>query len=140
MTTPAPAVRTLFLNLPVADVERSTAFFVSLGFDFNPTFTDETAAMLRLIDRQRTLAHAGADIQIACFDATPAGQPFSDPTRSNAIDHSPPGSWPSGNDARAWPSRATSTGGIPDVNATAVWLAVPRRVLGIALAILRAKH
>ena len=97
-------------------------------------------AMLRLIDRQRTLAHAGADIQIACFDATPAGQPFSDPTRSNAIDHSPPGSWPSGNDARAWPSRATSTGGIPDVNATAVWLAVPRRVLGIALAILRAKH
>jgi len=46
MTTPAPAVRTLFLNLPVADVERSTAFFVSLGFDFNPTFTDETAACM----------------------------------------------------------------------------------------------
>jgi predicted lactoylglutathione lyase len=34
------------VNLPVADVERSKAFFASLGFSFNPAFTDETAACM----------------------------------------------------------------------------------------------
>lgn len=41
MTTPAHPGRMLFLNLPVADVARSTAFFTGLGFTFNPAFTDE---------------------------------------------------------------------------------------------------
>jgi len=36
----------LFLNLPVADVERSRAFFAQLGFSFNPMFSDETAACM----------------------------------------------------------------------------------------------
>jgi hypothetical protein len=36
----------LFLNLPVADLERSTAFFAKLGFGFNPAFTDESAACM----------------------------------------------------------------------------------------------
>lgn len=46
MTAPAHPGRTLFVNLPVADVERSTTFFEKLGFAFNPTFTDETAACM----------------------------------------------------------------------------------------------
>jgi predicted lactoylglutathione lyase len=46
MTTPAHAGRMLFVNVPVADVERSTAFFTRLGFSFNPMFTDETAACM----------------------------------------------------------------------------------------------
>ena len=46
MTTPAHPGRMLFLNIPVADVERSTAFFEKLGFGFNPMFTDETAACM----------------------------------------------------------------------------------------------
>jgi len=36
----------LFVNMPVADVERSTAFFTQLGFSFNPMFTDETATCM----------------------------------------------------------------------------------------------
>ena len=36
----------LFLNIPVADVERSRAFFAQLGFSFNPMFSDETAACM----------------------------------------------------------------------------------------------
>jgi predicted lactoylglutathione lyase len=36
----------LFVNLPVADVERSKAFFAQLGFDFNPMFTDDAAACM----------------------------------------------------------------------------------------------
>lgn len=46
MTTPAHPGRMLFVNMPVADVERSTAFFAKLGFSFNPAFTDETAACM----------------------------------------------------------------------------------------------
>jgi predicted lactoylglutathione lyase len=36
----------LFVNIPVADLERSKAFFVRLGFSFNPLFSDETAACM----------------------------------------------------------------------------------------------
>jgi uncharacterized protein len=46
MTDPAHAGRMLFVNMPVADVERSTAFFAKLGFSFNPMLTDETAACM----------------------------------------------------------------------------------------------
>jgi predicted lactoylglutathione lyase len=38
--------RKLFLNLPVKDLERTKAFWRSLGFSFNPQFTDEKAACL----------------------------------------------------------------------------------------------
>ncbi|WP_416984919.1 VOC family protein [Streptomyces sp. T028] len=34
------------MNIPVADLERSKAFFADLGFGFNPNFTDETAACM----------------------------------------------------------------------------------------------
>jgi predicted lactoylglutathione lyase len=44
--TPAHAGRTLFVNIPVADVGRSKAFFEKLGFSFDPMFTDETAACM----------------------------------------------------------------------------------------------
>ncbi|WP_236792059.1 VOC family protein [Amycolatopsis sp. GM8] len=46
MTTPAHAGRMLFVNIPVADLERSKAFFAKLGFSYNPNFTDETAACM----------------------------------------------------------------------------------------------
>ena len=46
MTTPAHPGRTLFVNLPVTNLERSKAFFAQLGFSFNPAFTDETAACM----------------------------------------------------------------------------------------------
>jgi uncharacterized protein len=46
MTTPAHPGRTLFVNIPVADVERSKAFFAKLGFSYNPMFTDETSACM----------------------------------------------------------------------------------------------
>jgi hypothetical protein len=46
MTTPAHPSRALFVNIPVADLERSKAFFASLGFRYNPMFTGETAACM----------------------------------------------------------------------------------------------
>jgi predicted lactoylglutathione lyase len=36
----------IFVNLPVQDLEKSMAFFREIGFDFNPQFTDDTAACM----------------------------------------------------------------------------------------------
>ncbi len=36
----------IFVNLPVADLEKSMAFYTALGFSNNPQFTDETAACM----------------------------------------------------------------------------------------------
>jgi predicted lactoylglutathione lyase len=38
--------RKIFVNLPVADLPKSIAFFTALGFTFNPQFTDETATCM----------------------------------------------------------------------------------------------
>ncbi|MFF7213044.1 VOC family protein [Streptomyces sp. NPDC008238] len=46
MTDPAHPGRMLFVNLPVADLERSKAFFAGLGFAFNPVFADESSACM----------------------------------------------------------------------------------------------
>ncbi len=36
----------IYVNLPVKDLERSKAFFTSLGYNFNPQFTDDNAACM----------------------------------------------------------------------------------------------
>ena len=46
MTDPAHPGRMLFVNIPVADVGRSKAFFAKLGFSYDPRLTDETAACM----------------------------------------------------------------------------------------------
>lgn len=38
--------RKIFVNLPVADLKKSVAFFTSLGFSFNAQFTDDNATMM----------------------------------------------------------------------------------------------
>ena len=43
--------RYLFVNLPVADLDRTQAFFGGLGFEFDPKFTDETCACMRISDQ-----------------------------------------------------------------------------------------
>lgn len=36
----------IFVNLPVADLPATMAYYKALGFDHNPQFTDETAACI----------------------------------------------------------------------------------------------
>jgi len=36
----------IFVNLPVKNLHRSVEFFASLGFTFNPRFTDDTATCM----------------------------------------------------------------------------------------------
>jgi uncharacterized protein len=40
----------IFVNLPVKDLQKSMAFFTSLGFTINKQFTDENAACLVISD------------------------------------------------------------------------------------------
>src|ERR1700741_1829371 len=42
--------RKIFVNLPVRDLEKSMEFFASLGFTFNPQFTDGKAACMVFSD------------------------------------------------------------------------------------------
>jgi predicted lactoylglutathione lyase len=51
VTTPANPGRTLFVNMPVADPERSTAFFGKLGFTFDPNFSGDGAARMLVSDQ-----------------------------------------------------------------------------------------
>lgn len=40
----------IFVNLPVADLEASKAFYTAVGFTNEPKFTDDTAAAMKLSD------------------------------------------------------------------------------------------
>ena len=40
----------IFINLPVADLQKAMTFYTSLGFINNPKFTNEEAAWMTLSD------------------------------------------------------------------------------------------
>lgn len=46
-----PQSRVIFVNLPVADVAASRAFFAELGFEFDPNFSDENCACMVLSEQ-----------------------------------------------------------------------------------------
>ncbi|MCW2974236.1 MAG: Glyoxalase/bleomycin resistance protein/dioxygenase [Thermoleophilia bacterium] len=48
MTEPTHADRMFFVTIPVADLERSMAFFQGLGFSFNPMFTGDGSACMMI--------------------------------------------------------------------------------------------
>lgn len=41
-------IKQIFVNLPVADLNRSVKFFEKLGFEFNPKYTNESGTCLIL--------------------------------------------------------------------------------------------
>ncbi len=43
-------IKQIFINLPVADLPKSMAFFKALGFSNNPQFSDDTAACIVISD------------------------------------------------------------------------------------------
>ena len=78
--TKAPKPRKLFVNVPVADVQRSIDFFEALGFSFNAQFTDATAATM-LVGEDAYFMLLMPD-KFASFTKRPQG----DPTReTNAL-------------------------------------------------------
>jgi predicted lactoylglutathione lyase len=47
----------IYVNLPVASLQRSMEFFKGLGFSFNPRFTNEQAAALVISDSIYAMLH-----------------------------------------------------------------------------------
>lgn len=81
--------RMIFVNLPVADLERSKAFYEALGFRNEPKFTNEAAAMMQLSDTIAVMlltkpfyssftskpiidAHAGSEVLLCISCDSPA--------------------------------------------------------------------
>src|SRR4051812_17718125 len=75
MTASSHPGRMLFVSIAVADLERSKAFFASLGFSFDPAFSGETAACMRVGE------HAAVMMSDHETFAKYAHRPIGDPTR-----------------------------------------------------------
>jgi catechol 2,3-dioxygenase-like lactoylglutathione lyase family enzyme len=89
----------LFVNIPVADLERSKAFFAKLGFSYNPMFTDETAACMLVGGFMYSRSFSDLDghgWQVMWMDAAAAEQgPTRSPPPSRTPTPPPDGSKPS---------------------------------------------
>ncbi|NUQ22147.1 MAG: glyoxalase/bleomycin resistance/extradiol dioxygenase family protein [Gemmatimonadaceae bacterium] len=71
--TKAATPRKLFVNVPVADVQRSIDFFEALGFSFSAQFTDATAAAM-LVGEDAYFMLLAPD-KFASFTKRPQGDP-----------------------------------------------------------------
>lgn len=69
----------IFVNLPVKDLPRSVAFFTTLGYTFNPQFTDENATCM-VIDE-----HIYVMLLVEPFFQTFTPKPISDAHASTEV-------------------------------------------------------
>ena len=68
--------RQMFLNMPIKNMERSQAFFKSLGFSFNPQFTnDQGACMVVSADHNYVM------LLVESFFGTFTKKPIADATK-----------------------------------------------------------
>jgi predicted lactoylglutathione lyase len=72
--------RQIFVNLPIKNMERSQAFFKSLGFAFNPQFTNEQGACMVLSEN-----HSYVMLLVEPFFQTFTKKPIADATRSTEV-------------------------------------------------------
>ena len=71
--------RQIFVNLPIKNMERSKAFFSSLGFSFNPQFTNEQGACMVISDGIYTM------LLVESFFQTFTKKPIADATRTTEV-------------------------------------------------------
>ena len=64
----------IFVNLPVADVERSKAFFTAIGWSINEQFTDENAACV-VLDEDKFLMVLRRDFCATFLEGKQVGDP-----------------------------------------------------------------
>ena len=55
--------KAIYVNLPVADLSLSIAFFKAVGFSFNPQFTNDQAAALVISDTIFAMLHTPESIR-----------------------------------------------------------------------------
>jgi uncharacterized protein len=74
----------MFVNLPVTDLERAKAFYTAIGFRINPLFTDHNAACVVVEeDHSYFMIHVREYFQT--FTELPIGDPAVNPSASTAI-------------------------------------------------------
>jgi predicted lactoylglutathione lyase len=73
----------LFVNIPVADLQRSIDFFETLGFTFNRQFTDATATCM-LVGEDAYFMLLTPE-RFAAFTKRPAGDPWDETSALFAI-------------------------------------------------------
>jgi predicted lactoylglutathione lyase len=69
----------IFVNLPVKDLKRSVAFFTSLGFTFNPQFTNDDATCMIVGDNIFVM------LLVEKFFSTFTAKPICDATKSTEV-------------------------------------------------------
>jgi predicted lactoylglutathione lyase len=57
-------VKMIFVNLPVADLSASMAFYKAIGFENNPQFSDETSACMVWSEAIHVMVHTHAKWRI----------------------------------------------------------------------------
>jgi predicted lactoylglutathione lyase len=74
----------MFVNLPVADLDRSKAFYTAIGFTLNPAFTDHNAACV-IVDDGHNYFMILTREYFQTFTELPIGDPAVNPSASTAI-------------------------------------------------------
>ena len=96
----------VYINFPVSDLEKSTAFYEALGFTKNPAFSDENASAMQWSDNiifmlltrdfyqkflnGKTIAHtltSSAALTALTLDSKEAVQQFADTAKANGGDY-----------------------------------------------------
>ena len=69
----------IFVNLPIADMAKSQAFFKAMGYSFNPDFTNDKGASLVLGDNLYAM------LLVHDFFQTFTGKPVADATKATEV-------------------------------------------------------
>ena len=72
--------RQIFVNLPIKNMEKSQAFFKSLGFAFNPQFTNDQGACMVISEN-----HSYAMLLVEPFFQTFTTKPVADANKSTEV-------------------------------------------------------
>ena len=75
---------TMFVNLPVTDLDRATGFYTALGFTINPLFTDHNAACVVVEDGHSYFMLLTREF-FQTMTALPIGDPAVGPSSATAI-------------------------------------------------------
>ncbi|GAA2019092.1 glyoxalase [Nakamurella flavida] len=74
----------MFVNLPVTDLERAKAFYTALGFSINPLFTDHNSACV-VVEKDHSYFMISVREFFQSMSVLPIGDPAVSPSSSTAI-------------------------------------------------------
>ncbi|MEO8261926.1 MAG: VOC family protein [Pseudolysinimonas sp.] len=74
----------MFVNLPVTDLERAKSFYTAFGFKLNPAFSDDNAACVIVEDDHNFIMLLTREY-FQTFTDLPLGDPAASPATSTAI-------------------------------------------------------